>query len=249
MIAFSHKLKTKIPVDQGIKTVSTDNLQNVYVCHTDHSISKYDKAGTNKATVNFKSYGELTHLDATNPFMIYLFYRNQNALLITDNFLNLRSTIKLDQLESDFISVLGRSVDDGIWIFDLNDYQLKKYDQSLNLQQSSGNVMSWIEGEADFVFLVAERNYVYVNSPSNGILVFDQFANYYKKIPLKNLNQFQVFEGSIYFQNERIFQRYTPKFLKYDTLYTCDNDSLEVVGNNQSIVEFNRKALFLSSLN
>lgn len=220
-MAFSLQQSQRFEFESGIQQVAVDNLQNTYVVAKDNSLSKINKAGEIIARANFKSYGDITHLDATNPFMLFLFYRNQNVLLVTDNYLNLRSTIRLDDLESDYIMALGRSVDDGIWIFDQNDYQLKKYDQNLELQQNSGNVMNWLSSEPDFNFLIAENNYVYLQSPSNGILVFDQFANYFKTIPIKNADHFQVINGQIYYQSDSVYVRYKPHFLLTDTLSTA----------------------------
>lgn len=220
-----------------------DNLQNAYVVLDDNSIVKVDKAGNKRATVNFKSYGKLTYLDATNPFMLYLFYRNQNVLLITDNFLNHRSSIQLSQIQSDFITVLARSIDDGIWIFDLNDYQLKKYNQNLDLQQTSGNVMNWLNDEPDFNFLVAEGNYVYLNSPKNGILVFDQFANYYKTIPITGLSDFQVVKSQIIYRQDSLFLRYNSKFLSTDTLVQNLKPTESVQAQNTRLFKLEEKSL------
>ena len=235
-----------ITFERGITKLRVDNLQNCYAALDDNSIIKINKEGKQTASVNFKSFGKISHMDVTNPFMIYLFYRNQNALLVTDNFLNLRSTINLEQIESDFITVLARSIDDGIWIFDLNDYQLKKYNQSLDLQQTSGNVMSWLNDEPDFNFLVAEGKFVYLNSPSNGILVFDQFANYYKTIPLYSLEHFQVKKEQIYYQSDSLMLRYTPSFLRTDTLYTSIGKDRKGFVQAQRIVERDSHNVYLN---
>jgi hypothetical protein len=143
---------------------------------------------------------------------------------------------------------LGRSVDDGIWIFDQNDYQLKKYSQSLELQQNSGNVMNWLSSEPDFNFLVAENNYVYLQSPSQGIFVFDQFANYYKTIPILSKKKFQVIKGQIYYQMDSLYLRYDQNFLHTDTLFKRSTKD-EIIAQIGMHVEFDDKELILEPTN
>jgi hypothetical protein len=249
IVLVSSSLRTEEPINiefpNGIRLVQLDNLLNTYIVKEDNSIVKLNKEGQIVTSNNFKSYGNLSHIDVSNPFMLYLYYRDQNALLITDNFFNIRSTIKLDQLSSDNIMALGRSVDDGIWIFDQNDYQLEKYNQSLELQQISGNVMSWLRVEPDFNFLIAENKYVYLNSPSAGILVFDQFANYYKTIPIKTKNGFQVQDGKILYQLDSLFLRYDPKFLSTDTLLKTVDAPKMVISQADLLITYDKSNLSL----
>jgi hypothetical protein len=70
--------------------ISSDNLENLYIITPTNDIIKYNKNGIKLATANFKVLGNISSIDASNPFEIYVFYRDQNKIIFLDNMLNMR---------------------------------------------------------------------------------------------------------------------------------------------------------------
>jgi hypothetical protein len=72
-------------------SISSDNLENLFVITPTNDIIKYNKNGQKLATANFKVLGNISSIDAGNPFEIYVFYRDQNKIIFLDNY-----TLKYD---------------------------------------------------------------------------------------------------------------------------------------------------------
>src|SRR5574343_2110861 len=118
-------------------SISTDNLENLYVATPTNDIIKYDKNGIKLATTNFKVLGNISSIDATNPFEIYVFYRDQNRIIFLDNLLNLRGECDMESIGVSQIACVARSFDNQIWLFDAADQKLKKYAKDLKLISES----------------------------------------------------------------------------------------------------------------
>ena len=98
-----------------------------------------------------------------------------------------------------------------IGFIDLQDFQLKKIDLNLQLQIQSGDLSQTIGGDILPNFLVEAGDYVYLNNPSTGILVFDLFGTYFKTIPLLNLKSFQVIGDQILYIENNMLMSYNRK--------------------------------------
>ena len=200
------------------KFFTTDNLGNLFLVTRDNSIVKYDQTGAVKARVNFKIYGEISQLDVSNPFEIYAYYRDQQTVSILDNLLSLHSTISLNGVSTGEISSACRSFDNGLWYFDAGNMKLRKTDKSLNTKQEGLPFATWTNLVWNPKQMLDNEKYLFVNDSSQGIAVFDVFANYFKTIPITGINDFQVKKNEVYFYQDSLLQRYNFNYRRYDTL-------------------------------
>jgi hypothetical protein len=67
-------------------------------------------------------------------------------------------------------------------------------------------------------FIMEANNFVYLNNPSDGILVFDQYGTYFKTIPLKGLEQFQLNGDQIFYENNGKLKSYNIKMFVENSL-------------------------------
>lgn len=196
------------------KAIATDRLGNAYIISENNELNKYSPDGKFLATQNIKVFGNLHSVDASNPLEIYLFYRDINQLVFLDNQLSRRGDINFNRSGILQASAAGRSFDDGIWVFDLADMQLKKLNKNMELQHQSGNLSGITDTLIAPVQIYDNGDRVFVNNPATGIMLFDIYGQYIKTIPVKGIQNFQVQENTIsYFKNSRInsydFKRYT----------------------------------------
>ena len=206
-------------VIQGtFRLMTTDNLGTLYLTKEDQSIEKYDATGKIQKQVNHKVYGKLYSMDATNPFEIYLYYRDMGKVVFTDNQLSIRGEIDLNT-QLLMPSALARSFDNGLWIFDLSDMELKKFSKNMVLSQHSGNILRVGDRKSFEIREIEDQETkVYLNNTEAGILVFDNFANYLKTLPFPELEAWQVHQDVLYFKKEGQLHRYDSRFLTTDTL-------------------------------
>lgn len=209
LVAFQQPVYTlirHIPVEAYF--LGTDNLGNAYVLSNAHDLNKYKPDGSFYSTQNIKVNGNISSIDVSNTLQVNLFYRNLNRVVILDNLLAVRGEVNLQDLGIVQASASARSFDNGIWVFDNTDLQLKKIDKDLKrITQQSGNVRMYAEKGIPVQpnFIIDNGSRVFVNNPAGGILVFDVFAQYLKTIPLTGLDHFQVLNDElIYFENNRL---------------------------------------------
>lgn len=186
--------------------LTTDKLGNAYVI-IENQLLQFDLKGKPKANYSENNLGALRFVDAGNPMKILLFYPDFARLILLDSKLSPQSTINLRELKINQPLTACNSKENGYWVYDREDDQLKKLDQNLQIIQKSGNLTQEIGYQIQPGIMVEDNGFVYINNPSSGILVFDRFGAYYKTIPFKNLVNFQVIEKDILFiNNNKLFR-------------------------------------------
>ena len=106
---------------------SVDNLGNVYVITPDGQLRKFTAQGDSVAAFNeVKRYGALTEIDVTNPLKILLFYSDFMTVVALDRFLGRLYSSDLRQAQILQASTVAAAYDNGFWVFDEQNAQLKK---------------------------------------------------------------------------------------------------------------------------
>lgn len=194
-----------------VKDFETDRLGNVYVVSKTNQLYKYNAEGVLLSTLNYKYLGQITHVDATNPLEIYVFYKELNLVVFLDNNLAYRGELNLTNAGIGQAAAIGRSYDNGIWVFDLADLQLKQLTKAGDVLQLSGNVKQYIATNSTVNFLYDNDNRVFVNDSSNGILVFTIFATYIKTIPIKGCKEVKVIGDELFYWDQTTLRKYNLK--------------------------------------
>src|SRR5438105_2852509 len=204
---------------------TTDNLGNAYVI-MENQLLQFDSLGKPKATYAERNAGQLHSIDATNPLKPLLFYPDFAQLQILDSKLALQSSIYLRNFNIIQPVAVCQSNQGGYWIFDLQDYQLKKIDLNLQLKFESGNVMQTLGYSPVPNFLLEWDNNIYLNNPKTGILVFDQYSNYIKTIPITELKSFQIIGNDLLFVKDNKMMKHNLKTLQENEVLLPPHESL-----------------------
>lgn len=207
----NYKMINSIPF-QGDVFFTTDKLGNAYVI-VENQLLQFDAEGNPVANFSESNLGTLYYVDPSNPMKILLFYRDFAKIKILDSKLSTQSDIELRSLNINQPLAACTSRDDGYWVYDREDEQLKKIDLNLQVVQRSGSLTQQLGYQVQPGIMIEDDGFVYMNNPSSGIIVFDRFGNYYKTIPYKNLTGFQLIEKEILFINHNKFFRYDSKIV------------------------------------
>ena len=213
--------------------LTTDKLGNVYVV-IENQLLQFDPNGKPLANYSANNLGALRYVDAGNPMKILLFYPDFARLIILDSKLSLQSNINLREIKINQPLTTCNSKENGYWVYDREDDQLKKIDLNLKVIQQSGNLTQIIGYQIFPGRMVEENGFVYINNPSSGILVFDRFGAYYKTIPYQNLTNFQVIEKDVLFINNNKLFRYDSKSLSETEVLLPQHDSILTVRIEQN---------------
>ena len=181
---------------------STDKLQHVYLVTPENQVLKYDADGRLLFEYNNNTLGQLTHIDATNPFSLLLYYPDFQTVLSLDRTLNKIREFNLWDLPVVDAGPVAMAADNGIWIFDTGAYRLVNVDQSGTLQRQSDNLSLLLHPTPQPVFLIFHDNFVYAADPQEGILVFDNFAQYVRTYRLEGVTQLQPLGNQLLYRTE-----------------------------------------------
>jgi hypothetical protein len=237
------------PAWQKVATISVlpklfeiDPLGNTYVVNNANQLYKFNGNGELLSTLNYGYFGNISHIDCSNPLEIYVFYKELNTLIFLDNNLAFRGKINLSDVGITQASVAGRAYDNSIWVFDLGDLQLKKLGRDGRLAQQSGNTLQLIQGNRfNPNYLKDNGNQVFLNDSAIGILVFDVFANYVKTLGIKGVNYFTLSNQHLqYFQGKQL--------LKYHLVQKV-NDTLELPVNRPLQVKMFQNQVYIVDSN
>lgn len=206
-------------------TIVADKLGNIIAVNNDQLI-KLKPDGSVYRVYSNKQLGTITSIDVSNPLKILLFYQPFARILFLDNTLTENgSPIYLDQLELEQASAVCSSFDNGFWVFNQIDFCLYRYNQNLQLTNSTKNINQFLNQKPMVNFMLEYENRLYLNDSRIGILVFDIFGTYLKTIPIKNISRFQLRNDRIIYSPDSIvYCAFDTRTLQIDTLAIPEKD-------------------------
>jgi hypothetical protein len=225
------------------ESVATDNLSNIYLLNND-VLQKYDPQGSPLKSYSNKTLGKITTVDASNPMKVVLFYRNFLQIVFLDNTLSQNGDpVSIENLGYPQTQLVCSSHNNGIWIYNLQNFELIRFDQNLQVVSQTGNLMQLLGIELKPNYMVEYNNHLYVNNPSAGILVFDVFGTYSKTIPLKNIESFQFKEDDIVYYQYGKLNSFNTQTLQQNESALPDTAAISVKLSNKKLYVLQKDAL------
>ncbi len=185
---------------------TTDKLQQVYAVTPEQTVIKFTAEGQRQFDFNNHTLGKLQRVDATNPFHLLLFYPEFQWVITLDRTLNPIQQYNLFDLDLPEVQAIGMANDNFIWVYDKINFRLKKLDRNGQTVAQSENLARVLPPTFDPTFLLARENRLYLNSPDLGIVVFDNFGQFLRILPVRGLDQLQVRADRLYYRQEGSLQ-------------------------------------------
>lgn len=175
---------------------TTDQLGNVFLWN-DNFIWMYSNKGDSLSAFNSRKYGTISHVDATNPYEILVFFADYNLVLFLDNYLSDNGKeVDLQTLGYDQISTACKSRANGIWIYDLIQQRAIHLNDNYKKDKQTLNLSQWFNERITPNTLLEFNNQLFMAS-NEAIFVFDHFGTFKRKIPIPNTQDFQVVNEEI----------------------------------------------------
>lgn len=193
--------------------IKIDDFGNTYVI-TKTELLKYSINGIFVKSFSAKRYGNIDFVDVTNPLKILVYYKDFQQILFLDNQLTASSNmISLENLGLEQTSLVCTSVNNSFWLFDKQNNSLLRYNEKSNLLVKTDNLKRILDLDLKPNFLREKNNYLYLNCPQEGILVFDMYGSFFKTISIKGLSEFDIQnENVIYFKDKALHEYNTKTF-------------------------------------
>lgn len=222
-----------------------DKMGNAYL-RVDNNLYQFAKT-QNSYTFEAVNFGTLEQIDATNPLRLVLFYPDLMNIVVVDNTLSQINAINLLELGYQQVTAAARARDNNFWIYDFVDFQLKKITPQGEVLAESENLNVLLEHVVQGNFILEKNNKVYLNDPSFGILVFDAYGTYARKIPITGLDHFQLREDNLVYWADTALIRVNP-LLDVELLYQpkSGNAVKEAVLGNEEVILLEEERLLRS---
>ncbi|MBP6025338.1 hypothetical protein [Ferruginibacter sp.] len=199
---------------QFIKTIkgkytsfTVDNLDNIYLITATNQLKKINGNGDSAGVFNdVKRFGALTAIDVTNPLKILLYYKSFATVVVLDRFLNTRNTINFRKQNIFSVQSITTSYDNNIWLFDEQDYKLKKIDDDGRLLQETTDFRMLFDSVPSPGNLVDKDNFVYLYDTAKGFYIFDYYGAFKNRLPFLNWSNIAVSAKNMYgFSNSKLY--------------------------------------------
>lgn len=199
---------------QFIKTIkgsftyfNVDNLDNVYLINKSYQLKKIKANGDSVAVFNdVKKYGNPDYVDVTNPLKSLLYYKNYSTVVVLDRLLIVRNTINLRKQNIFYVNAVTLSYDNYMWIFDEEDFRLKKIDEEGKIVQSSVDWRMLFDSVPAPVKIIDRDNFLYVYDPAKGFYIFDYYGGFKNKLSFLNWSNVEVNGNNVYgFEGSKLY--------------------------------------------
>ena len=189
-----------------------DPLGQFYTVDRLSRLNKYNTEGKLMYNYTNRELGRLHSIDVSNPMKIFLFYRDLSKVIIVDNTLAEIQRFDLDQFGFQDVSAAGPSNDNQIWVFDKFSLLLMKLDQEGNVTLKSDPVQMLTASRIIPDQIIQRDTRVFINNFQDGLLIFDQYAQFMKNPNLVPGKHFGVQGDQVYFLEGKNFVRYSIKY-------------------------------------
>ncbi len=198
---------------------SCDQNKNIYAI-SEGKFLKYSPPYHSCISYDLQKEGLPSYIDIHNFNEIVLFFGNSGKILLLDSSLTpLMRPFFLDELGLYEISMIFASKDAGLWFYNYFNNTLTKLNKNFLPVVRALNLNTYFQQPNSPNFIATFEDKIYLNVPSNGILVLGPNGEYNTAIHLQGLMDFQVDGKIIYFYRDNIIYCFAIKTLKTKKIY------------------------------
>jgi hypothetical protein len=237
---FSSKLQAQeydliAKIDTVAKIASIDNFGNLFVVTPQNEVLKFNAKGKFLWNYTNKTFGEISQLDVTDPLRVILYYAAFQQIVVLNNNLSEISKYSFNQNPDQQITLTASANNNGFWVYDQINRELKKLSNSFLDDLKSGNIYQRNGFDMKANFMLSDEQYVYINDEQFGIRIFDSYGNFIKTAIINVKKEFEVNGADIYFFDAQKLMSYN-----YLTFQMKEVPLPEKSGFTNALVRFNR---------
>ncbi|MFT6850231.1 MAG: hypothetical protein ACJATA_001042 [Sphingobacteriales bacterium] len=230
--------------------VFTDQLDQAYVITEAGEIIKINNKGEQIGSFS-SNLGEPAYLDVSNPFKILVWYPQFYNVLFLDNQMTKVGELNLQNLASTGLKVLASAENNTYWYYSENAQNLRKINQKGAETAQGVRLSQYFQASFTPNQLVVRGKKIYLNDPTNGILVFDNFGAYITTYPYKNISKFSLVNNKIQWfdlSQSKYFQYDEKKRIKIEiSLPNSNFERIDVSSTENILFVLTKNALILHS--
>ena len=214
--------------------LNVDILDNIYLINSGNQLKKLDSNGDSVAVFNnVKKFGNPSLIDVNNPLKILLYYKNYATVVVLDRLLTQRNSINFRKQSIFSVQAIATSYDNNIWVFDEQDFKLKKIDEAGALLLESADMRQLVDTVPSPQTIIDSDNLVYLYDEKKGFYIFDYYGALRNTIPFLNWTDIAISRNKVMGFSDNKLYSYELKSLNLKT-YTLpsffkDYDAIKAV--------------------
>ncbi len=185
---------------------TTDQLGRIYT-YSSGNLIRYSPTGKKEQEFSVYNRGAIGYLDTTDPLKILIFYPDHGDVSILDAGFSENVSFTLPGLGYPLSQLICVSPRIGYWLLDPAQRKLIKLNDQLNVVAESTLIDRVETLPADPTGLIDSGDWVVLQVPGLGLMVFDQYGTYFKTIRTNDLLSFQVDSGKILTFDGKVLRR------------------------------------------
>lgn len=111
------------------RQIYSDHIGHIYLVTKKNELIKYELDGKELFRYSDLRYGQLSHVDLSNPMQILLFYSDFNYLVMLERTLTTSGSLNLQEAGFPIVSAIASAADGNMWLFDAFNSRLVKIDR------------------------------------------------------------------------------------------------------------------------
>ena len=191
-------LEKKLTIDVIAKSATTDQFGNIYLIVSNNEIRKYNPEGDELFRYSNSRLGEITYFDVSNPFNLLVFFEAFNTIKFLDRTLSETGEFHLFNAGLFNAKCMSVADDKHLWIFDKDNFQLKKFSFDGRLVVQSQQLNQLLQKNLNPTIIKEIGNRVYLYDKKEGILVFDILGKFLHYFPYKGIVDFEVAKNRLF---------------------------------------------------
>jgi hypothetical protein len=200
-----------IEIKTSSEFFSTDNKNNIYFTEGDY-LYKSEPPYLNKFSFYFGKHDPNYLIDASNPNQILLFFPEIQKVIILDSTLNETARpLYLDEIGMLDISLLASTPKGGYWFYNVSNNSLTGLNGMYIPLVKAINLDLFFTYPKMPNYLCAKNDKVFLNIPSDGVLIMSDLGRFITMVPLTGLIDFQIIGDDIIFCRDQLIHIYNIK--------------------------------------
>lgn len=215
-----------------IQYMEQSRSKELYVVHGLNELSNLDSNMQVKHSFVEPNFGAIHSIDLSNSMCTLVFYRDAKQLVRLNRDLTVRNQYDLASWSSSYFDALALANDQQVWVYNVQQHRLEKYDFNGVLQTHSFNLTDRLNPRLSILALTVNKDYVYAWSADNLVYCFDYLGQYIETVEARKLDKLPfIFATTAIGQNLDAAVKSTcfsnGECLYYDTYGILKKDSIQ----------------------
>ena len=232
-----------------IVSFTVSNIGELYFINKDNQLKKFNEKGDSVGVFNeVTKYGQLSFVEADNPWRTILYYKNFSTIVLLDKYLKVLTNVNLRKFGIFRVKTVAASYDNNTWLFDEQEAKLRKINDEGKIITETVDLRTIFDSVPSPERIFDRDGYVYLYDPAKGLYVFDYYGTFKTKLTFTHWNYISIIGKVIYGFDTKYLYSYNvgSLVLKQFPLPVSFKDytSLEIYNNKIYLLKNNRLNVF-----